>query len=91
VERRHIEHRIASDAMPRTVVRATEQFEARTEGSGGSSGRGPVDDDGGGRKPDRNDDDALHLLIALGLIALGGTLMRALAKGGRPPRIPSAP
>lgn len=56
------------------------------QGGGGSSGRGPGDDDGG-RRPDRDGNDALRLLIALGIVALGAGVMsaRRLAKGGRTP------
>lgn len=86
----HVAHRIADDASAHTVVE-TEQVEARTKGGGGSSGRGPVDDDDGGRRPDRDGDDARRLLIALGLIAVGATVMsaRLLARAGRPPQISS--
>jgi len=64
---------------------AAEELEPQP-GGGGSSGRGPLDDDGDGRRPDR-DGDARNLLIALGLIAVGATVMsaRLLAKAGRQP------
>ncbi|HET6701497.1 MAG TPA: hypothetical protein VFH14_06830 [Gemmatimonadaceae bacterium] len=85
----HLLRRAVEDATAGTVVRATERPEAQT-GGGGSSGRGPVDDDGG-RRPDRDGDDARRLLVALGLIAVGFTVMsaRLLARTGRPPQISS--
>jgi hypothetical protein len=81
----HGPRRIADEITPADVIAANEHLEPQT-GGGGSSGRGPVDDDGGGRKPDR-DGDARNLLIALGLIAVGATVMsaRLLAKAGRQP------
>jgi hypothetical protein len=82
----HGPRRIADEITPANVIPATEQLEPQT-GGGGSSGRGPVDEDGGGRKPDRDGDDARNLLIAIGLIAVGATVMsaRLLAKAGRQP------
>jgi hypothetical protein len=82
-----VARRSAGDAR-HDVVRASEQAEPRI-GGGGSSGRGPVDDDGGGRKPDRDGDDALRLLIALGIIVVGAGVMsaRLLARAGRSPHI----
>ena len=58
------------------------------EGGGGASGHGRGDDDGGGRRPDRDGEDARRLLIALGIIAVGAGVMgaRLLAKGGRAAR-----
>ncbi len=45
---------------------------------GNGSGRGPVDDDGRGRRPERPDgNDSGRLLIALGIIALGAGVMSA--------------
>jgi hypothetical protein len=57
------------------------------QGGGGSSGRGPDDD--GGRKPDRDGNDAVRFLIAIGIIALGAGVMgaRLAAKAGRAPHI----
>jgi hypothetical protein len=88
-ERPHVTHRIASHAVTQRDVRGTEQPAPQLAGGGdGSRGRGP-DDDGGGRKPDRNDGDAGHLLIALGILAVGAGVMsaRLLAKSGRSSRI----
>lgn len=83
----HVPRHIADDTTARTLAGATEQAEVRTEGGGGSSGRGPVDDDGGGRRPDRDGDDSRLLLIALGLIAIGASVIsaRRFAKAGRAP------
>ena len=47
------------------------------EGDGGAFGRGPIDDDGGGRRPDRGGNDSGRLLVALGIIALGAGVMSA--------------
>jgi hypothetical protein len=77
------------DRSARTLDPAIERAEAHTEGGGGSSGRGPIDDDGGGRRPDRDGDDSRLLLIALGIIALGASVIsaRRMAKTGRLPHI----
>ena len=58
-------------------------------GGGGASGRGPRDDDDGGRKPDRDGNDVLRLIIALGIVVVGAGVMsaRRVAKGGRAPHI----
>ena len=58
------------------------------QGGGGSSGRGPDDDDGG-RKPDRDGNDVVRFLIAVGIIAVGAGVMgaRLVAKAGRAPHI----
>jgi len=80
----HGPRRIIDDVTP-PAAPAAEELEPQP-GGGGSSGRGPLDDDGDGRRPDR-DGDARNLLIALGLIAVGATVMsaRLLAKAGRQP------
>jgi hypothetical protein len=54
-------------------------------GGGGSSGRGPLDDDGGGHKPERPNDGRTKFLIALGILAVGTGVMaaRVLAKSPR--------
>jgi hypothetical protein len=85
----HVPRHTAEDTSARTLGPAIERVEARTEGGGGSSGRGPVDDDGGGRRPDRDGDDSRLLLIALGIIALGASVIsaRRFAKAGRFPHI----
>jgi hypothetical protein len=53
-------------------------------GGSGSSGRGPIDDDDHGRKPERPDDENRPLLIALALLAVGAGVMslRLLARAG---------
>ena len=81
----HVAHRIGDDTA-RKFTPATGQPETHTEGGGGSSGRGPVDD-GGGRQPDRDGDAARDLLIALGLIVVGASVLsaRLLTKAGRSP------
>ena len=48
--------------------------EPQMQGGGGSYGRGPDDDDGG-RKPDRDGNDAVRFLIAIGIIAIGAGVM----------------
>jgi hypothetical protein len=85
----HVPRHTADDASAQTLGPAFEQAGARIEGGGGSSGRGPVDDDGGGRRPDRDGDDSRLLLIALGIIALGASVIsaRRFAKAGRLPQI----
>lgn len=85
----HVPRHTVHDPSARTVIPEFESAEARTEGGGGSSGRGPVDDDGGGRRPDRDGDDSRLLLIALGIIALGASVIsaRRMAKTGRLPHI----
>jgi hypothetical protein len=88
-ERPHVAHRVASHALTHREAPAAEQAAPQLAGGGdGSRGRGP-DNDGGGRKPDRNDGDAGHLLIALGILAVGAGVMsaRLLAKSGRSARI----
>ena len=80
----HGPRRVADEIAPANVVPATERLEPQT-GGGGSSGRGPVEDDGGGRRPDRDGDDARNLLIALGLIAVGATVMSARLLANRTP------
>lgn len=58
-------------------------------GGGGASGRGPRDDGDDGRKPDRDGNDAVRFLIALGIIAVGAGVMgaRLVAKAGRAPHV----
>ena len=59
---------------------------------GSGSGRGPGDDDDGGRRPERPDgNDARRLLIALGIIAVGAGVLsaRLLTKTARPLRFRS--
>jgi hypothetical protein len=53
-------------------------------GGSGSSGRGPIDDDDHGRKPERPDDENRPLLIALALLAVGAGVMsvRLLSRVG---------
>jgi hypothetical protein len=53
-------------------------------GGSGISGRGPIDDDDHGRKPERPDDENRPLLIALALLAVGAGVMslRLLARAG---------
>jgi len=53
-------------------------------GGSGFSGRGPIDDDDHGRKPERPDDENRPLLIALALLAVGAGVMslRLLARAG---------
>ncbi|TMC52218.1 MAG: hypothetical protein E6J19_15855 [Chloroflexi bacterium] len=47
-------------------------------GGGGASGRGPIDDDDRGRRPDGDGDSARPLLlIALGILAMGASIMSA--------------
>jgi len=47
-------------------------------GGGGASGRGPIDDDGNGRKPERPNDGArTQFLIALGILTAGALVMSA--------------
>ena len=66
--------------------RAAKVPEAPIAKSGGSgvSGRGPIDDDDHGRKPERPDDENRPLLIALALLAVGAGVMslRLLARAG---------
>ena len=54
-------------------------------GGGGSSGRGPFDDDDGGQRPERPNDGRTKLLIALGILAVGAGVMtaRVLAQSPR--------
>ena len=75
---------IGDDGAAEIVLPAPAPSEPQTAGGGGS-GHGPVDDDGR-RRPDRNGDDALRFLIAIGLIAVGAGVMGVrLAKAGRRP------
>ena len=86
-EPRQLGHRIAHDTTP-TDLRATERSETQMQGGGGSSGGGGGDDDDG-RKPDRDGNDAVRFLIALGIIAVGAGVVgaRLVARAGRAPRI----
>ena len=85
----HVPRHTLEDRSARTLDPAIERAELRTEGGGGSSGRGPIDDEGGGRRPDRDGDDSRLLLIALGIIALGASVIsaRRFAKAGRLPHV----
>lgn len=56
---------------------STKTSEPQVAGGGGSSGRGPFDDDHGGRKPERPNDGRTKLLIALGILAMGAGVMTA--------------
>ncbi|MDQ2951364.1 MAG: hypothetical protein M3R54_03795 [Chloroflexota bacterium] len=82
-------HRPREHARPRHVVHsdpAPQQTDELTsgaitpkisEGDGGAFGRGPIDGDGGGRRPDRGGNDSGRLLIVLGIIAVGAGVMSA--------------
>ncbi|HYK98933.1 MAG TPA: hypothetical protein VEU77_11145 [Candidatus Acidoferrales bacterium] len=65
--------------------RETADVAPQIAGGGGSSGRGPFDDDDGGHKPERPNDGRTKLLIALGILAVGAGVMtaRVLAKSPR--------
>ena len=56
-----------------------------SKGGGGTWGHGPLDGDGGGRRPDRGGNDAGRMLIVLGIIAVGAGLMsvRLLSRAGQ--------
>jgi hypothetical protein len=79
-------HHSSEDATPHGVP-PLDEVDVKTElGGGGSSGRGPLDGDGGGgRRPDRDGDDSKPLLIALGILAVGAGVLsvRLLANAGR--------
>lgn len=63
---RRVDHTSAS----RVARSADEQIAPQMDG-GGSSGRGPRDDDDGRRRPERGDGNSKGLLVALGIVALG--------------------
>ena len=65
--------RVHPPRQPRTPAEPSPQV----AGGGGSSGRGPFDDDDGGRKPERPNDGRTKLLIALGILAMGAGVMTA--------------
>jgi hypothetical protein len=63
--------RRVDDISASRAARSTDEQVALQMDSGGSSGRGPRDDDGGRRRPERGDGDSKRLLVALGIVALG--------------------
>ena len=75
LERSHL-IRPVDDVNALSDARTSERNVPQMDG-GGSSGRGPVDDDGGRRRPDRDGDNARRFLIALGILAVGAGVMSA--------------
>ena len=66
------------DTPAQTEVLTTDADTPKTsEGDGGAFGRGPIDGDGCGRRPDRGGNDSSLLLIVLGMVAVGAGVVSA--------------
>ena len=65
--------------------RTTDSPAPVTSDGGGAWGRGPLDGDGSGRRPDRGGNDAGRMLIVLGIIAVGAGVLsvRLLSRSGQ--------